>query len=281
MWKYTQALPKNRTMIDKTDQYRVKLDIFEGPMDLLLYLIQKAEVDIYDIPIALIVGQYNEYIKLMQHLNLDLAGEFLVMAATLSNIKSKMLLPRPEGEDEEEGEDPRAELVRKLLEYSRYKEAAESLNTSELLGRDVFVRKQDSDKIAADAKQAGIPSVEFVEVGVFHLFDALSDVFKRAKIDDWHEVTMEHISITERISQILEIFQEMENVSFEQLFTEVTDKIQIIVTFLAILELVRLQVLKAFQSQTFGTIRLRRAVDIDDAMKREDNVLNLMNDGES
>jgi segregation and condensation protein A len=250
----------------------VKLEVFEGPLDLLLYLIRKAEVDIYDIPIALIVEQYMSYLDLMRGLNLDVAGDFLVMAATLSHIKSQMLLPPEvaEGEDQEEtGADPRAELVRKLLDYQQYKEAAEELVSRPMLGRDVFVREVDPEQILEAAQAAGIPQVTFVEVGVFELLAALQDVLDRTEGKSFHEVSMERISIVDRINQVLELLREVESLTFEQLFTEVSDRSMVIATFLAMLELIRLKVIRAYQEHPFGPITLLRAVAVDDQWMSE------------
>ena len=247
------------------DTYRVKLEIFEGPMDLLLYLIRKNEVDVYDIPVALIVEQYMAYLDLMKSLSLDVAGDFIVMAATLSHIKSQMLLPREdEAEGEEEAEDPRAELVRRLLEYQRYKDAAEDLISRPVLGRDVFVREPGREQIQEAAEAAGIPEVTFAEVGIFELMEAFREVMERADITDWHEIAMERVSIMDRINEILELFREEESLSFDQLFTEVTSRVMIIATFLAILELIKLKVIKAHQDRPFGQIYLVRAAAIDD-----------------
>jgi segregation and condensation protein A len=246
------------------DTYRVKLEIFEGPMDLLLYLIRKNEVDIYDIPIALIVEQYTAYLDLMKSLNLDVAGDFIVMAATLSHIKSQMLLPREDEAEGEEAEDPRAELVRRLLEYQRYKDAAQDLISRPVLGRDVFVREPGLDRMQEAAEVAGIPDVTFAEVGIFELMEAFREVMERADITNWHEIAMERVSIMDRINDILEVFREEESLSFDQLFTEVTSRVMIIATFLAILELIKLKVIKAHQDRPYGTIYMVRAVAIDD-----------------
>jgi len=247
------------------DIYRVRLEMFEGPLDLLLYLIRKNEVDVSDIPIAMIVEQYLSYLDIMRGLNLDVAGDFLVMAATLSHIKSQMLLPLEGDEEEgEEGEDPRAELVRKLLEYQRFKDVAEELISRPVLGRDVFTREASEDAIQEAAHEAGIPEVTFKEVGVFELLEAFKEVMERAEITNWHEVTMERISIMDRLNQLLELLKDVDTLSFDQLFTEVTDKETIITTFLAILELIRLKVIKVRQDMNFGTIHLIRSVTIDD-----------------
>ncbi|HUT52084.1 MAG TPA: segregation/condensation protein A [bacterium] len=248
------------------ETYRVRLESFEGPLDLLLYLIRKNEVEIYDIPIALIVEQYMAYLDLMRSLNLDVAGDFIVMAATLSHIKSQLLLPRT-GEEalaEEEGEDPRAELVRRLLEYQRYKEAAQGLMARPVLGRDVFVRPPSQELIEEAARAAGISPMTFAEVGVFELLEAFKEVMDRAKVTNWHEVTMERISIMDRINDILALLRDVDSLAFDQLFTSVTDKAMIIATFLALLELIRLRVIKAHQERPLGPIHLVRAVTIDD-----------------
>jgi len=246
------------------DTYRVKLEIFEGPLDLLLYLIRKNEVDIKDIPVAPIVEQYMEYLDLLRGLNLDIAGDFLVMAATLSHIKSQMLLPREEQEEEEEGEDPRAELVRRLVEYQRFKEAAEELVARPLLGRDVFVREPSDQAVQEAAGREGMQEVRFAEVGIFELLSAFKEVMQRAQITNWHEVTRERISIMDRINHILEIMRDNESIAFDRLFTSLTDKPMVILTFLALLELIRLRVVKAGQESRFGAIYLVRSVEIDD-----------------
>jgi segregation and condensation protein A len=261
--------------MSETESYQVKLEIFEGPMDLLLYLIRKHEVDVYDIPVAMIVEQYMAYIDLMQKFNMDLAGDFLVMAATLSHIKSQLLLPPVGGEEEgEEIEDPRADLVRRLLDYQRYKDAADELMERDMLGRDVFVRPPSTEAIQEAAEASGIPDMTFMEVGVFALFEAFRDVMERSEISNWHEVTMERISIMDRINQILDILKDVESISFSQLFTEVTNRSMVIATFLAILELIRLNVIKAFQDKTLGPIHLVRSVEINDEWLTE-NLPNL------
>ena len=247
------------------DAYRVKLEIFEGPLDLLLYLIRKNEVDIYDIPIAMIVEQYMAYVDILRTLNLELAGDFLVVAATLSHIKSQMLLPIEGGEaGEEEGQDPRAELVRKLIEYQRFKEAADELWARQLLDRDVFVREPAREAIQEAAAATGTPTQTFAEVGIFELLEAFKTVMERANITNWHEVTVERVTIMDRINHVLSLLREVPTLAFEQLFTEVTDRITIITTFLALLELIRLKVIRIQQEKQFAPIHLVRAVDIND-----------------
>jgi len=257
------------------DDYRVKLEIFEGPLDLLLHLIRKNEVDIYDIPIAVIVDQYMAYLDLLRSLDLDVAGEFLVMAATLAHIKSRMLLPAGE-EGEEEGPDPRAELVERLLEYQRYQEAASELLSRELLGRDVFVRGSALAEIKGAAAAAGIPQVIFAEVGIFALLEALQEVLKRLGDESLHQVIRERVSITEKISELMNRMRDVESLAFDQLFTRVTSRLEVIVLFLALLELIRLRILRAQQNEEFGPIYIARAVTIEDKMLSPDYITGLV-----
>jgi segregation and condensation protein A len=231
--------------------YNIKLDIFEGPLDLLLHLIKKNEVDIYDIPIAVITEQYLEYIELIKEMNLDFAGEFLVMAATLVHIKSKMLLPVDEEapEEEEEGIDPREELVKRLLEYQRYKEAARELSERNLLGRDVF------------AKGAGVNIDELEEgaglmsVSVFDLMEALRGILARAPKGKKIELTVERFKIADKINFIMERLNVEKSATFTSLFEQDATRGEIVVTFLAILELCKILLLKVHQTED-GVIRV-------------------------
>ncbi|OGP60703.1 MAG: hypothetical protein A2V67_12680 [Deltaproteobacteria bacterium RBG_13_61_14] len=259
------------------DDYRVKLEIFEGPLDLLLHLIRKNEVDIYDIPIAVIVDQYMAYLDLLRSLDLDVAGEFLVMAATLAQIKSRMLLPAGEA-GEEEGPDPRAELVERLLEYQRYQEAASELLSRELLGRDVFVRGSALAEIKGAAAAAGIPQVTFAEVGIFALLEALQEVLKRLGDESLHQVIRERVSITEKISELMNRMRDVESIAFDQLFTQVTSRLEVVVIFLALLELIRLRILRAQQNEAFGPIYIARAVTIEDKMLSPDYITGLVSE---
>jgi segregation and condensation protein A len=237
----------------------VQLEIFEGPLDLLLHLIKKNEVSITDIPIATITEQYLATLELMQTLNLDVAGEFLVMAATLIHIKSRLLLPAGEGEtdDEEEGADPRADLVRRLLEYQRFKDAAAELEQREILTRDVFVR--------AAAASEEVPPAGFREVSVFELLTALRRVLERLPKDDVHEVTLEKITVREKMTLLLETLRSSGQVIFEALFSAVTTRMEVVVTFLAMLELVKIRAIRIVQERSTGPIVLEPAVDIDQA----------------
>jgi segregation and condensation protein A len=240
---------------------RVQLEIFEGPLDLLLHLIKKNEVSITDIPLALITEQYLATLELMQTLDLDLAGEFLVMAATLIHIKSRMLLPVGEEEaEEEEGVDPRAELVRRLLEYQRYKEAAAELEQREVLTRDVFVRA------SAPIEEAG--PREFREVSVFELLGALKRVIDRLPKDFVHEVTLEKVSVREKMTLLLDTLRDQSRVVFESLFAEVKSRLEIVVTFLAMLELVKVRAIRIYQDDMAGPIVIEAAADMDEAAER-------------
>ena len=243
--------------------YTVKLDIFEGPLDLLLYLIRKNEVDIYDIPIALITEQYLEYLDLMTVLNLDIAGDFLVMAATLAKIKSKMLLPPSvDSEEGEEEDDPRAELMEHLLEYQQYKEVADRLKNRELLEKDIFTRTQIEEHIPELDKNSAV-----IEASLFDLVDALKKVIERKDLPgNLMEVAVEKISVREKIGEILSTVKKNQQIIFQSLFDGLSTKYEIVVAFLALLELIRLRAIKVFQVHPHGEIRiiaLERDVKID------------------
>lgn len=233
------------------EQYSVHLDKFDGPMDLLLHLIKKNELDIYDIPIAVITRQYLEYIKLMKHLNLEVAGDFLVMAATLLQIKSGQLLPLDEQEEAEEVElDPRAELMRRLLEYQLYKEAGMVIGARALLGREVFARMAPEPMPAA-AQNAEGP----LEVSLFDLVDAFRILLTRIPDEHFHDVAAaETFSIADCINEILSLLQEQETVQFDQLVRDEFTRERVIVTFLALLELCRLKLVRIFQGSGHGSI---------------------------
>ena len=237
----------------------MQLDIFEGPLDLLLHLIKKSEVSITDIPIATITEQYLAALELMQSLNLDVAGEFLVMAATLIHIKSRMLLPAGEDEGEEdEGVDSREELVRRLLEYQRFKEAAGQLEQREVLTRDVFVRS------ASPTEEIEPPS--FAEVSIFDLLTALRRVLERLPQDrDIHEVTLDKITVREKMTLLLDRLRLGGTLLFESLFSEARSKLEVIVTFLAMLELVKVRAIRILQEELTGPIVVESAAGIDEA----------------
>jgi segregation and condensation protein A len=238
--------------------YEIKLDIFEGPLDLLLYLIRKNEIDIYNIPIALITEQYLEYLDMMRSLNLDLAGEYLVLASTLIHIKSRLLLPPVESEGEgEEGADPRAELVQQLLEYQAFKEAALSLEDRPLLDRDVFTRGAPAEEPApAEEEEEAI-----IEVDVFELFQAFRRIIAGLDKTEDLAIDAEKMSLTDRINEIMERLAEDKQVTFTELLGDRLDRKRIVYTFLAILELMKLRMIRAYQSGPFGAIRLFLAVE--------------------
>ena len=237
---------------------QVQLEIFEGPLDLLLHLIKKNEVSITDIPIAAITEQYLATLEVMQSLNLDVAGEFLVMAATLVHIKSRMLLPLTEDEDaEEEGPDPRTELVRRLLEYQRFKDAADHLERRDVLARDVFVRA------APPAEEVDPPG--FREVSVFELLTALRRVMERLPKDAVHEVSLEKITVREKMTLLLDILRAKGPTLFESLFAEVKTRMEVVVTFLAMLELVKARAIRIFQEEMSGPIQIEALTGMDQA----------------
>ncbi len=236
------------------DAYQVKLDAFEGPLDLLLHLIRKHEIDIYDIPIALITEQYLGYIGLLQEMDLDLAGEFLVMAATLIHIKSRTLLPRPDPsqEDTEAEEDPREALVRRLLEHQRYKTAAGLLHDRETL-RDAQFGRPD----ASVAEAAGDAYEPDFEVDLFSLMAAFRGVLERASRKPPMVLPPDQISMEDRMDQLLGRLSETEACGFEDLFMDGDgSRAFMIVTFLALLEMIRLKLIRVFQSVGFGAIRV-------------------------
>ena len=232
----------------QADDYKVMLeDVFEGPMDLLIHLIKKNEVDIYDIPVALITEQYLAYIEWMKLLNIDNVGDFLVMAATLAHIKSRMLLPDHGIEEEEE--DPRLEIVRPLAEYLRIRSAAEALANRDLLGDTIFTRK-------ARIKDFGNDDQEMVQVGLFELIDAFQRILQRVGKEHRVEVATDEVTVKDRMNDVLAVIEEKGSVTFEELFDASAEKRFIIVTFLALLELTKLNLLRVVQSPQSGVIRL-------------------------
>ncbi len=244
--------------------YDIHLENFEGPLDLLLHLIKKNEMDISDIPIAAVTEQYLGILDAMKTLNLDIAGEFLLMAATLLHIKSKMLLPSiVEDETEEEEEDPRAELVRRLLEYQKYKDVSETLEARPLLGRDLFTRAVPEPEVLEEAETG------FVAVGLFDLLAALRDVLEEKPEELVHEVNMEKLSVTDRINAILTGLQGKESVAFLDLFSDGIKRSEVIVTFLALLELVKMRMVRFMQNTHHGTIWLFLSVAVDDTATLE------------
>ena len=246
------------------EDYPVKLENFEGPLDLLLHLIRKNEVDIYDIPIALITQQYLQYLDLMKELDLDSAGEFLVMAATLIHIKARTLVPRTEVEPEDpaETEDPREALVRRLLEHQRFKAAAELLHERQTVRGAQWGRP---DERLADI--AGEPFERELEVDLFGLLQAFQAVLKRARERPGIPLPAEEVSIETRSRQLLAQLSETDACGFEDLFAQDGSRGELITTFLAILEMIRLKLVRVFQSGAVGPIRVYRREQPADAPK--------------
>lgn len=233
------------------DEYKIQLEVFEGPLDLLLYLIKKEEVDIYNIPIEKIATQYMEYLNLMKMLDLNIAGEFLVMAATLMMIKSRMLLPeeeRPELEDEEE--DPRWELVKQLVEYKKFKDAASKLGDRELMQEDVF--DLGAENMVFDREDD--TEVVLGDLSLFDLISAFKDVLKSAKPEELGEIVAFKFTVTDKIDHILSMISKKSSVKFTELFSGDASKPEMICTFLGVLELIRLRQISINQSETFGEI---------------------------
>jgi segregation and condensation protein A len=235
------------------DAFPVKLEQFEGPLDLLLHLIKKNEVNVHDIPIALIAAQYLDAIALMQEMDLDVAGDYLVMAATLIHIKSKMLLPRPETAANVEGEeeDPRDALVRRLLEHQKFKAAAGLLHEREQLRAAQWLRPDE--RVAALAGDEYEPEIE---VDLFSLLTAFQAVVQRARLRPRVVLPAEQLPVEVRIDQLLARLSETEACGFEDLFADVHDRSGLIVTFLALLEMIRLKLVRVFQAGSFGPIRV-------------------------
>jgi len=236
--------------------YRVKLEAFEGPLDLLLHLIKKNEVEIVNIPIATITEQYLAYLEMMRDLRLDVAGEFLVMAATLTLIKSRMLLPPSEDDEDEEETDPRAALVQQLLEYQRYREAALELSERPLLRRDVFAREPLADD--PEILQSG--ETARLQVTVWELFEALRAVLKRARPEAVHEVVADRVSLRDRVRALLHALSVARTLDFESLFDDAATRVEIIVTFLALLELMKMGAVRATQEEPHGRILIELTV---------------------
>ena len=232
--------------------YPVKLANFEGPLDLLLYLIKKNEVNVYDIPIALVTGQYLDYLDLMQELDLDVAGEFLVMASTLIHIKSRLLVPRLEtATDTDEEEDPRDALVRRLLEHQKFKAAAELLHEREIVRSAQWPRP---DSRVEDI--AGEPFERELEVDLFSLLQAFQSVIARSRERPSVMLPAEVVPVETRIEELLERLSETEACAFEDLFINTSSRRDLITTFLALLEMIRLKLIRVFQGDTFGPIRV-------------------------
>ena len=239
--------------------YQCNINVFEGPLDLLLHLIKEQKMDVYDIPIAEITRQYLSYLDLLSELNLELAGDYLVMAAELAKIKSKSLIPTPETEEDAlaaAGQDPRAELMRRLLEYQRYKEAAFELRQKEYDQQQLFRR---TGEVVLDDSEEKL----LIEANVFDLLTAFQKVLKEKSFKQNYEIKITTLSVSDRIGDILETLNASESVTFDSFFTALNTKQEVIVTFLAILELMRMQLIRSQQGRQFDTIRIYIGVDRD------------------
>ena len=244
--KELTILPKD--LYIPPDALEVILDAFEGPLDLLLYLIRRQNLDILDIDVAEITRQYLGYIELMASMQLELAAEYLVMAAMLAEIKSRMLLPRQQSEEEDE-EDPRAELIKRLQEYERFKKAAEDIDELPRMGRDIHratAEAPDCDQLRPH------PDVDIKE-----LVTALADVLKRSEMFESHQVEMEKLSTRERMSQVMENLRGNQFVPFVALFTLEEGRLGVVVTFLAVMELIKESLVEIVQSDSFGPIHVK------------------------
>jgi len=233
--------------------YKVKLELFEGPLDLLLYLVKKDHLNIYDIPIAKVTEQYLQYLNLMQLLDLNIAGEFLVMAATLMQIKSKMLLPAEELQAEEAGEDPRDELIKRLLEYEKFKQIAETLRQKEQGQQEVFKRPKDADK-----SEIPLETEVYFEASIFDLINAFSKALEDIPKQLFYEVIKDEFTIEDKVHQILHLLLVTPAVTLAELFGKAKNKLEVIVTFLAILELIRVKEIVARQRELFSEIEITR-----------------------
>jgi segregation and condensation protein A len=237
--------------------YKVKFEVFEGPLDLLLYLIKKEEVDIYEVNLTRLATQFIEYIETMRLLDLEIAGEFLVMAATLMYIKSRELLPvdqRAEIEGDDEGEDPRWELIRQLVEYKKFKDAASQLQALELRQADTFARTPGKLEFESEAPLAR------PDVSIFDLVNAVNAVLKRFNQKaDQRDIFEDKWTVSDKIEHLMRLAQEGGRLKFSELFAGVTSRTEVVVTFLALLELIRLKQLAAVQTEPFGEIEICRA----------------------
>jgi segregation and condensation protein A len=256
-------LPPGLESVLPQDVPKIQLPEFEGPLDLLLYLIRRSQVDIHDIPVAPITRQYMEYLELMKELNLDVAGEFFVMAATLIHIKSKMLVPLSPTEaagEEESQEDPRQALVQRLLEFQRYKEAAG------ILHQQAQIRAATWPRPESVLPRFDASGEEMIEAGLFDLIGAFRDLLERRKTLLAHQVEPEGKSVEERMEELIGLILEGQSVEFLELFESQRTKPDMIVTFLALLELIRLKRVKVYQRGLFGPIRVFRPVGPEDGV---------------
>ncbi len=256
----TQTPENGELALQKEGAFAIALPAFEGPLDLLLSLIQEHKLDIFDIPISFVIDRYLEYVEAAKALNIDLAGEYLLMGATLAHIKSRMLLPREQTQDVADGEmgpDPRQELVRRLLEYQKYKHAAQLFGARPQLGRDVFVRRAREELPLAPDDAAYFKSPE---LSVYRLIELMARVLKERRIEIPHEVFVERLSIGDRISVIADRLRAEERITFTSLFADLQDfeKHRVVPTFVAVLEMAKLKLIKVHQPERHAEIYLSR-----------------------
>jgi segregation and condensation protein A len=251
--------------------YSVTLPSFEGPLDLLLHLCQKHELDILDIPIGFVTEKYLEYLAVMQlasaQFGLDVASEYLLMAATLAHIKSKMLLPAPPPGQEDEAseleEDPREALIKRLLEYQKYKQAAADLGARGVAGRDVFPR----GVVLEEAVQTGLPPL--AEVPLYSLLEAFQAVLARAKVKMSHDIVADRLSLSDRIAEVADLLAARKRVTFDALFEAATTKFDVVITFLALLEMSKLRMTRLFQTEPLAPIYVELAAAADAPAENE------------
>ena len=248
---------------------KVQLEIFEGPLDLLLYLVKKEEVDIYEVNLTKIATQFIEYVEVMKELDLDIAGEFLVMAATLMYIKSRELLPKNQqvevGEEEDE-EDPRWELIRQLVEYKKFKDAAAKLHERELLQEQIYARMPVRPDFAADSERLNVRP----EVSIFDLVNAVSSILKRyGQREEARDLFEDKWTVSEKIEFVAQLVRERGRLRFSELFENAASRIEVVVTFLALLELIRLKQLRIEQAEAFAEIEISPALPSAPPLPRE------------
>ena len=239
--------------ITTQNDYRVNLEVFEGPLDLLIHLIKKNDLDIYDIPIAFVLEAYMQYIDTLRELDIDLAGDFLLMAAELAHIKSKLLLPEEDGDSDLLEEDPRSDLVRRLLEYQRYKEASHEFVERAVLGRDVF-KQLSPERVEVDADGP-------VEGDVYQLVEAFSKILKRVPEQEIHDVAVDRISVNDRIYQIAGQIKNNTTVSLDDLLPGNVARYNVVITFIALLEMCRLKMVRVYQTSTCGTLYVQGTLE--------------------